>query len=632
MNLLTKKHWYKHLFLLLLIAFSPLQTAYAENPFESLGDFGGGMGGGADEILEPDQAFMLSTKARNGKITASWEIADGHYMYRNKVKITPVNAANVSTGQLQLDKGELKHDEYFGDIYVFHHQANATLPISEIKDGAKSASFKVKYQGCSEISGICYPPITKTVTLDISPISSASAATSIDIEESNEPITEQDKILNQLLNASLMEAFFLSLGFGVLIAFTACMYPMIPILSSIIVGQGEDITVGKAFGMSLIYVEGMALTFGVIGAIIATLGESIGIQAYFQSPALLIPFAILFVILAFAMFGFYNIQIPTALQSKISNISNQQKSGNIIGVASMGVLSALIIGPCGGPVLFAELAYAAAASNPTSGFMALFAFGNGMGLPLLVVGATGGKLLPKAGTWMDAVKAGAGVILLAIAIILLERMPSIFSPTLTMAIWSSLLIISGVYLGALEPLQKESSGWYRFWKGIGVVFIIYGILVIIGGMTGGSNVLDPMHGSSLTVKNSSSSHTNNKLSFKRIKTVDDLNESITFAKQQKKSVMLDFYADWCGYCKTLEAYVFPDPEVQKALRNTILIQADVTKMDKEDERLLKTLGIPLPPGLVFFDTHGKELKNYRVIGEIDAKKLSLHINKAFNKI
>jgi thiol:disulfide interchange protein DsbD len=447
-----------------------------------------------------------------------------------------------------------------------------------------------------------------------------------------EPMSEQDRFLGRLMNASLFSVLGFSLIAGVLIAFTACMYPMIPILSSIIVGQGEQITPARAFTLSLVYVEGMALTFGVIGAFMASVGSSIGIQAYFQSPWLLIPITVLFILLSLSMFGFYNIQIPSALQSKINTVSNQQKGGTLLGVAIMGILSALIIGPCGGPVLVAELTYAASTANPVNGFLALFAFGNGMGIPLLIVGASGGKLLPKAGTWMDAVKGTAGVILLAVALVILERMPNIFSPALIMVLWSALFIISGVYLGALEPLQQEATGWKRFWKGFGIVLIIYGVLVLIGGITGGKNVFDPMHGSTLTSRvtsGSTESDAGHEVSFMRIKTVEDLEQSIAKASQSGQTVMLDFYADWCGYCQTLEQYVFPDSRVQSALSNTILLQANVTDMDDEDTRLMKHLGVSLPPTILLYDTTGKELTEYRIVGEVDADQLSAHLNKAF---
>jgi thiol:disulfide interchange protein DsbD len=445
------------------------------------------------------------------------------------------------------------------------------------------------------------------------------------------PLAEQDRILQQLLAADLWTVILLSIGFGLLVAFTACMYPMIPILSSIIVGQGENTTVARSFGLSLIYVQAMALTFGVVGAIMAMLGETVGIQAYFQSPWLLIPFALLFVLLALAMFGFYDIQVPSFIQSRLTAFSSKQRGGTLLGVGAMGVLSALIIGPCGGPVLVAELAYATATADPVKGFIALFAFGNGMGLPLLVVGATGGKLLPKAGVWMDAVKATAGVILLAVAIVMLERLPSIIPPSVTMLMWAALFIVTAIYLGVLEPITQGASGWRKLWKGLGAVFLIYGSIVLVGGITGGVSVTDPLHGSALTAAPTASGGgaASTQNSFRTVKTVEDLERELAAASASGQTVLLDFYADWCTYCKVLERYVFPDPGVQAALADTLLLKADVTRMDAEDTRLMSSLNVKLPPTLVLYDGNGEELRNYRIVGELKVDEFERHVRAAF---
>ena len=439
MTSFIKKHWPQHFFLLLLIAFSPLHTAFAANPFESLGDLGSSMGGGSGEILDPDQAFILSTSSSNGKITAKWEIADGHYMYRNKIKIIPVDAANISTGQIQLDEGELKHDEYFGDIYVYHHQANAILTITDIKNGAKSASFKVKYQGCSEISGICYPPITKTVTLDINPISSAAAAT-LDTGSPSAPVSEQDQIAASLTSGSVILTIMSFFGFGLLLAFTPCVFPMIPILSSIIVGQGKNISTKNAFTLSLVYVLAMAVTYTAAGVFAGLFGENI--QAAFQNPWILGSFAGVFAILSLSMFGFYDLQMPNFIQSRLTEVSNKQKGGTLTGVAVMGFLSALIVGPCVAAPLAGALIYIGQTGDAVLGGMALFALSMGMGAPLIVIGTSAGKLLPRAGTWMDAIKAVFGVMMLGVAIWMLER---IIPETIALILWAILFIVSSIY-------------------------------------------------------------------------------------------------------------------------------------------------------------------------------------------
>jgi thiol:disulfide interchange protein DsbD len=414
------------------------------------------------------------------------------------------------------------------------------------------------------------------------------------------------------------------------------MYPMIPILSSIIVGQGEHVSALKGFSLSGIYVLSLAVTFGIVGAITAAFASGVGVQAYFQNPLVLSLFALLFIALAFSMFGFYDIQVPAALQNKLSSISNQQKGGTFIGVAIMGALSALIIGPCGGPALAAMLTYAAASSSLFKGFTALFALGLGMGMPLLLVGAGGGKILPKAGNWMTAVKAGAGVILLAVALIILERMPHLYSPLFTMMLWAMLLIISGIYLGAFSSTEGKS-GWYTFWKGLGLFLVFYGVLVMIGGQLGGKTVTDPFYGVSLSSpKNSANgvpngSETSSHVSFKRIKTIQDLKREIASAKSQNKAVMLDFYADWCGYCIQYERYVFPSAKVKSKLEKIVLLQADVTAMDETDTELMKTLGVSLPPAILFFGVDGKEIPSSRIVGEMNEHEFSAHLEKILKR-
>jgi thiol:disulfide interchange protein DsbD len=336
------------------------------------------------------------------------------------------------------------------------------------------------------------------------------------------------------------------------------------------------------------------------------------------------------------MFGFFNIQLPAGLQSRLSNISNQQRGGTFIGVFIMGSLSALIIGPCGGPILIAALGYAASA-GPVNGAISMFALGNGMGLPLLLVGASGGKLLPKAGDWMNVVKAVAGVILLAVAIMFLSRMPHIFSPMLIMLMWAVLLIISGIFMGALEPLPIESTGWRKFWKGIGLVVLLYGTAVLVGGLTGARDATNPLHGSGLMAASSPAGGAltasaagghRSATAFTRIKTANDLDKAISAANAAGKPVMLDFYADWCTYCIQYEEYVFPAPPVKAALADYVLLQADVTATDSEDKELMKKVGVVLPPAILFFDRDGKEKRNFRVVGNMKADAFAAHVERA----
>lgn len=611
---------------------------------------GGGDGFGLEDemggFLAPEQAFRLTTETLdNNTLIARWQIADGYYLYKDKFRFTLKPASQQATlDAAAMPDGKVKDDPLFGNIEVYYHETEARIPIRD--HGGKPLTLEISYQGCAE-AGLCYPPAFQEVAFDPGRIGSSSSAVAAAtpatakngiVAPAPSPANEMDRFLGVLQQGSLLTVILAALGAGLILAFTACMYPMIPILSSIIVGQGEEVTVPKAFGLSLVYVESMALTFGVIGATMAWLGGGIGIQAYFQDPWLLIPFAILFVILALAMFDFFHIQMPAAIQSRLHAGSHGQKGGTLAGVAIMGILSALIIGPCGGPVLIAGLSYAASSGDMLSGFIALFSLGNGMGLPLLIVGISGGKLLPRAGDWMNAIKAIAGVILLAVAIVILERMPSIFPPALTMLMWAALFIISATYMGALEPLPVESSGWRRLWKGSGIVMMLYGLILMLGGLSGASDVTNPLHGSRLlgssiamplsTTAQATPDGAHAAAGFTFIKSVEDLERELQQASLSGKSVMLDFYADWCTYCKQYEAYVFPQPGVQQALANTVLLQADVTATDAQDKALMQRVGVFLPPAILFFGKDGKELRPFRVVGSMDADEFRQHVKRA----
>ena len=590
-----------------------------------------GLGNNEDEILEPDVAFKLTTDVKNANnVVANWQIADKHYLYRNKFKFKLIEGEGVQLGNAVLPAGETKNDEFFGKIQVFHHGAEAIIPITRTSNKAITVKIQFTYQGCAEETGICYPPIRKTVSFDLPAGGVASAAANYSTT-TQAPVSKQEFVSEQDLSTQVLKTgnalkiflyFFLG---GLALAFTACMYPMIPILSSIIVGHGETITRRKAFAISMAYVQSMAVTFGILGAAVALFAGGVNLQAYFQSPWILIPFSILFVGLAFSMFGFYAIQMPASVQSWLSNFSNKQEGGSLHGAIFMGAASALIIGPCAGPVIIGALAYVAAESDPVIGFLAMFILGNGLGLPLLAVGTLGGHVLPKAGTWMDTVKAGAGVVLLAIAILFLERI-SFISSTTIMLLWATYFIIVGVYLGALDAIKDGASGWFKLWKGIGVVFIIYGVIVMLGGVTGARNFNDPLHGSSLTAGNGGAVEKKH-LKFKRIKTDQDLKNEVAAAKAAGKYIMLDFYADWCTYCKQFEDYVFTNKEVQALLKDFVLLQADVTANDAGDQALNKYTSVQAPPAILFFGKDGKEIRNYRIVGNMNAETFIKHVKQ-----
>ncbi len=599
--------------LLFLSISLPVGAEESFNLFDSLG--------GQGDILEADDAFQISYDSQPGQFKVSWLIAEGHYLYRDKMQIT-ASDPDVISKPLLMPAGETKEDPVFNKtLHVFHHSADATLPYQYSDNGDKDVTFKVKYQGCSEISGICYPPQTKQFTVRLSPISEAQAATTVPSDKNiAEPVSEQDEMSNALRSGNILLTLLIFFGAGLLLAFTPCVFPMIPILSGIIVGQGEDISTRKAFYLSLVYVLAMAMTYTIIGILVGLSGENI--QAWFQNPWIIGSFATIFVVLSLSMFGFYELQMPTSIQGKLANISNSQQGGNIIGVAIMGFLSALIVGPCVTAPLVGALIYIAETGDAVLGGLALFSLSMGMGAPLLVIGASAGKILPKAGMWMDAVKSVFGVLLLGLAIWLLERV----APTgFTMSLWAALIIVSAIYMGAIDGLTEGCSGWKKLWKGLGVLLLIYGIIILLGLASGNRNVFQPLKG----LTNSSGAVTQvEHLSFIQIKGVDGLNTELNKAKAAGKPVMLDFYADWCISCKEMEALTFADPAVQKALDGVVLLQADVTPNDAKDTELYKHFGIIGPPSIMFFGTDGIERRNYRVVGYKPAEEFSQHIKDA----
>jgi len=399
---------------------------------------------------------------------------------------------------------------------------------------------------------------------------------------------------------------------------------MIPILSSIIVGQGDKITTRNAFTLSLLYVLAMAVTYTVAGVVAGLFGENL--QATFQNPWILGSFAGVFVLLSLSMFGFYELQMPNFIQSRLTEYSNKQQGGTLTGVAIMGFLSALIVGPCVAAPLAGALIYIGQTGDAVLGGLALFALSMGMGAPLVAIGTSAGKFMPKAGIWMDVTKAVFGVLLLAVAIWMLER---IIPASVTLILWGILLVTSSIYMGALEGLQIESSGWKKFWKGMGLILFTYGILLLIGASSGSTDMLQPLKG--LSAASSTNQQSNNgKLQFTKIKGIKGREQALTKARANKQTVMVDFYADWCISCKEMEKYTFSDPKVQAELKNTLLLKADATENDAQDKELYKHFGIIGKPAIIFYNSAGTKMHNYRVVGYMPAEKCSNHINQALN--
>ncbi|MGY6277766.1 protein-disulfide reductase DsbD [Methylomonas sp. MgM2] len=558
-----------------------------------------------DELLPPEQAFQFFATLKDAQtIHVSWIIADGYYLYKDKLALSIAESADTRLPALPLPTGETHLDEEFGRVEIYRHELSLDVPLIRQSREAETVELIAKFQGCAD-RGVCYPPMTSKVALTVPEVDALTP-----VAESNREaeVSEQDRIVNALKQDSMALTLLSFFGFGLLLAHTPCVFPMIPILSGIIVGHGHQIGTRKAFLLSASFVLASALMYTVFGILAALFGSNL--QAAFQEPWVIATFAGLFVLLSLSMFGFYDLQLPSALQSKLHHSSDMHRDGSYWGAGIMGALSSLIVGPCVAAPLAAALIYIGQTGDVVLGGSALFVMGLGMGVPLLVVGASAGKLLPKAGAWMNAIKAVFGVVMLAVAVWMLSR---ILPPVVTMLLTAMLLIIPAIYLNAIEPLPQPASGWKKLWKGVGLIMLVFGVMQLIGLSAGNTNPLQPLAG----LASGESSRAESGLQFQRIHTIKDLAQILERAKVDKQWVMLDFYADWCVSCKEMETFTFTDRKVQQHLSGFVLIQADVTENNDEDQALLKRFNLVGPPGIIFFDPEGRERQSQRVIGYQD---------------
>ncbi len=628
-----------------------------DSPLAALASLGASLGIEEDDrLLTPDEAYRLDVGSDGRQLELNWTIAEGTYLYQDKVRVELVDGDGVRLGPVELPPAKIKQnalrpDGTTGDLPVYVKQLHLRVPLLRDTPEATEIQIRASYQGCAEI-GVCYPPQKKLVRLALPAVAEASPAAGGDAlaraqravaETTPAPapsataspqapagdtmVSEQDRIATTLAGGDTWLIVLTFFGLGLLLALTPCVFPMIPILSGIIAGQGSDITTRRAFTLSLVYVLAMSVTYTIAGVLAGLFGQNL--QATFQNPWILGSFAVIFVLLALSMFGFYDLQLPSRWQSRLSETSSRQKSGSYTGVAVMGFLSALIVGPCVAPPLAGALIYIGQTGDAILGGVGLFSLAMGMGAPLLVIGASAGKLLPRAGSWMNTVKAVFGVGMLAVAIVLLER---IVPPAVAMLLWGVLMIVSAVYMGALQQLPVEASGWDRLWRGLGLVLLVYGALMLVGVAAGGKDTVQPLRGlmPSGVVAGAGGEPVGGELHFKRIKSLDDLEREVAAASAAGRPVMLDFYADWCVSCKEMERYTFSDPAVHRALGDAVLLQADVTADDAIDRALLQGhFGLPGPPAIIFYGADGRERPNFRVVGYMEAKEFADHVTRAF---
>ncbi|WP_372591058.1 protein-disulfide reductase DsbD [Guyparkeria sp.] len=606
------------------------------------------------EPLDPEVAFRPDITVDGSSVFVRFDVAPEYYLYRDRLKAAVANGDAEITAAA-LGEGERKDDPNFGTVWVFHDQLDTELSV----DADAPYTLVIGYQGCADM-GLCYPPMEKAWRIDPASGSaerldeipgdvgdlpaveelpamdgtarpdqpadvadSAGAGASGAETTATEGASETDQITQRLMSDNLWAIIIGFLVFGLLLALTPCVFPMIPILSGIIAGHGEHITTRKAFILSVVYVLAMAITYTVAGVLAGIFGANL--QAAFQNPWVLGTFAAIFVALAMSMFGFFELQLPSSLQSKIMQAQNRQQGGTLTGVAIMGFLSALIVGPCMAPPLAGALIYIGQTGDAVLGGVALFALSIGMGLPLIAVGTLGGKYMPKAGTWMNLTKAVFGVLLLGVAIWMLER---VLPASVAQLLWAGLIIASAIYMGALEPIREAASGWMRLWKSIGLVLLLWGVLILIGVAAGGKGtVFAPLSGINIGGGTAQTA----ELQFRQVNDEAELDEALAQARNAGQPVMLDFYADWCVACKEMEHNTFSDPGVIEALDGFLVLQADVTANNADHKALLKRFDLFGPPGIIFWDAQGERVRQHWVVGYQPPERFLTHVTAVANR-
>ena len=567
------------------------------------------------EPLPPEQAFKFSVDALDStNLIAKWEIADGYYLYHDKFSI---DMQGADFGDIQFPSGKMKDDPIFGKVETHRKLVELQIPILNVK--ADSVEFQAAWQGCWD-QGVCYPPQKFSGKVKLPALSAVKQTTTASsTPNTSTELSETDQIAALLQQDNILWVLASFFGFGLLLSFTPCVFPMIPILSGIIVGQKEEVSTSRALIMSIVFVLAMSAAYSGAGVLAGYFGENL--QVAFQTPWVLALFSAVFVALAFSMFGYFDIQLPMSLQNKISSLSNSQKGGNLIGVAIMGFLSALIVGPCVAPPLAGALIYIGQTGDAVLGGLSLFVMSLGMGAPLIAVGA-GVSKLPRAGGWMDKVKYVFGILMLAVAIYLIDR---VISDMVSLILWASLLTIAPIAMGALNSQDGSSTPWQRIFKAIGLIIMGYGFLIWLLVARGGGDMLAPLSGWNMGSSNSAAQVQETKIVFEKIKTSAELDTVLANAKKNNQIVMFDFYADWCVSCIEMEKFTFSDADVVKATSSFVNIKADVTKNDEFDKELMSRFGIIGPPALLFFKD-GVEVKVKRVVGFMKSGKFITHIS------
>ncbi|MDO6445142.1 protein-disulfide reductase DsbD [Colwellia sp. 1_MG-2023] len=599
------------LFVFALLFFTQMSfTAVAQ---QSIFDTSSSLFSNEDEFLKPEQAFVFNFDQKDNQVVVTFDIAEGYYLYKKQFKFT---AENSEIAEVKLPIGIDHEDEFFGKQQIYKGELAFTVPLTSV---SSNGQLHIRYQGCAE-KGLCFPPNSQTISL--SSINSNNSTVFSALSQSTEnssnstvatnadtDVSEQHELAAMLAGNNVwltLIAFFVG---GLLLSFTPCVFPMYPILTGIIVGQKGKLSTKKAFSLSFFYVQGMALTYTALGIVVALAGAKF--QAMFQHPYVLIALSILFIFLALSMFGLFNLALPSSWQNKLNNISNGQKGGSYWGVLMMGAISGLVASPCTTAPLTGALLYISQSGDIALGASALYALSLGMGLPLLILGSSGGKILPKAGSWMNVIKNIFGLLLLAVPIFLLERfIPAI----LTQILWINLLLASATYF---YVVNKETKTNFAF----GVRSLIIFLMMFYGAQKA-YHLVHPQ------TSNTAVEHSEN--TFIKVASLSELQEQISLANSLGKTVMVDLYADWCIACKEFEEYTFPDAAVQQALLNTVMIQIDLTDMGTDENvEFMGHFEVFGLPSILFFDLQGNELTTQRVTGFMSAEPFAAHLNAIF---
>ena len=604
--------------IILLLVLVPLSTSWAEtlsvdkesnlsesNQPSTLLESGDNLGF-EKRPVKVNEAFKLSAVSIDeNTIAVRWIVKDNYYLYKDKISFS-VKGATIQNALFPLAK--LKVDEFFGEVSIYNSSVEVILSLTDII--SNTVELTVDHQGCWE-GGVCYPPQSDTIQVGFEGAQAFSSENDIQITSAEKSANEKF----QQGGLTLLIAAFLA---GLALSWTPCVYPMVPILSGIIIGQKKAPSTPKAILMSVVFVFSMSLAYALIGASAGYFGAGINIQAIMQTPWILVVFSLIFLFLAFSMFGYYDIQLPSKLQIKITNLSNRQTGGDFIGVSIMGFLSALIVGPCVTPFLATALSYVIAGGSAAKGAASLFAMGLGMGIPLIIICGWGVNTLPKAGPWMENVKKIFGLSMIAVSLYLLDR---ILNPLLSLILWSLLFTIAPIMLGVFNKITKPISFWNLLFKAICLILLAYAILLWLLVAKGGGDIQQPLD----SIIYGDSIDSSNSVDFQVIKNEDEFNKLLAITTKNNSLLVIKFYAEWCISCNKLERVVFSNRQVNETLADSLKHTLDVTENNRFNQSMLARFSLVGPPAILFFK-NGNELRDQRIIGEFSAKEFVDHIN------